>query len=359
MTFSKRRSVLMAAMTAVVAWSAGGVAAQQTFNLTIGSSHPTTWGPAGLMSNYFKPEVDKLLAQGGNRYKIVWKEAFGGTLFKFNDTMEAVRDGISDIAFVGSVWEPDTMPLSNVTYYAPFVTGDLGMVLATMDKMVRENPALRKEWEANNLKYLGAVGTETYHVWSKTPITKFDDLRGKRFNAPPSNLQWLRNTGAAGVEGGLPAYYANIQSGVVDGALSIYSGVGPFRLHEVASYIAEVDIGASFAGGMAINLERYNRLPKEVQDALTQAGKGYTREVLKITNDNAASTRTATVTAGSKVVKFSEAERLKWAQSLPDLPNEWAKAMDAKKLPGTEVMRAYLDETRKAGAKPLRDWVLR
>mgnify|MGYP003336781456 FL=1 len=327
----RRRAALVAAVGSVLAVGAIGTAsAQQTVNLTLASSHPVTWGPAGLMAKYFKPEVDRLLAEGGGKYKINWKEAYGGTLFKFNDTMEAVRDGIADIAFVGSVWEPDTMPLSNVTYYAPFVSGDLGLVTRIMDKMVRDNPALRKEWEANNLKYLGAVGTETYHVWSKTPITRFEDLRGKRFNAPPSNLQWLRNTGAVGVDGGLPAYYSNIQSGVVDGALSMYSGVGPFRLHEVAGYIAEVDVGAIFAGGLAVTLSRFNRLPQEVQTALVKAGEGYTQEVVRQTNELAVSTRGATTKAGSRIVQFSEADRLKWAESLPDLPNEWIKAQDRK-----------------------------
>lgn len=361
MSFSliTRRCFVALTVAGAFASTAGQAIAQQTINLTMGASHPVSWGPAGLMAKFFKPEVDKLLAEGGGKFKINWKEAYGGTLFKFNDTMEAVRDGIADIAFVGSVWEPDTMPLSNVTYYAPFVTGDLGVVISAMDRMVRENPAMRKEWEANNLKYLGAVGTETYHVWSKTPITKFDDLRGKRFNAPPSNLQWLRNTGAVGVDGGLPAYYANIQSGVVDGALSMYSGVGPFRLHEVAGYIAEVDVGAVFAGGLAITLSRFNKLPKEVQEALVKAGEGYTREVVRQTNELAASTRTSTMTAGSKIVRFSDEDRLKWAQSLPELPTEWVKAQEARKLPGAEVMRAYLDEMRKAGAKPLRDWSVR
>lgn len=351
-----RRSLVTVAVAGIMATAAGMACAQQTINLAIGASHPVSWGPAGLMAKYFKPEVDRLLAEGGGKFKINWKEAYGGTLFKFNDTMEAVRDGVVDIAFVGSVWEPDTMPLSNVTYYAPFVTGDLGLVIGAMDRMVRENPSMRKEWEANNLKYLGAVGTETYHVWSKTPITKFEDLRGKRFNAPPSNLQWLRNTGAVGVDGGLPAYYANIQSGVVDGALSMYSGVGPFRLHEVAGYIAEVDVGAIFAGGLAVTLSRFNRLPREVQEALVKAGDGYTREVVRQTNELAVSTRAATMAAGSKVVRFSDADRLKWAQSLPELPTEWVKAQEARKLPGAEVMRAYLEELRKAGVKPLRNW---
>lgn len=288
---------------------AGTAAAQQTINLTIGASHPTTFLPVGVMANHFKPEVDRLLKEGGNKFRINWREAYAGTLFKLQDTMEAVRDNIVDVSFVGSVWEPDTMSLSNVTYMTPFTTGDLALVMNTVDKLVRENPALRKEWEANNLQYLGAVGIETYHVWSKVPILKFDDLKGKRYNSPGASAHWLRNTGAVGVDGGVPTYYTNVQTGVTEGALSFYTGIIGIRLHEVAPHIAEVDLGAMFGGGVAMPLDKFRKLPKEVQDAFAAAGKLYTQALIRETNSRIDSSKKAMVDAGAKVVKFSDAER--------------------------------------------------
>lgn len=355
-SFGRTRSIFLAAVCAAISFEPGIVAAQQSINLTIASSHPTTFMPVGLMSGYFRTEVDKALADGGNKYRIVWKEAYGGTLYKLQDTMEAVRDGITDIGFVGSVWEADTMPLSNVTYFAPFVTGDVNLVLRTLDTMIRQNPDIRKEWESNNLQYLGAIGIETYQLWSKSPVLKFDDLKGKRYNAPSTSLQWLRNTGAAGVDGGLPTYYTNVQAGVVDGAITMYSGILPFRLHEVATHITEADIGAQFAGGLAISLDRFRKLPPEVQAALVKVGQGYTSEVISETLKRIESSRKAMADAGAKIVKLPEAERVKWAHSLPDIAGEWAKEQESKGLPARAVLRAFMDEARKAGAKPLRDW---
>ena len=335
---------------------AGSAAAQQTINLTIGSSHPTAFLPTGVLANHLKPEVDRLLKEGGNKYRINWREAYAGTLFKLQDTMEAVRDNIVDVAFVGSVWEPDTMPLSNVTYMTPFTTGDLALVLNTVDKLARENPGLKKEWEANNLQYLGTVGIETYHLWSKVPILKFEDLKGKRYNSPGASAHWLRNTGAVGVDGGVPTYYTNVQTGVTEGALSFYTGIIGIRLHEVAPHVAEVDIGAMFAGGAAVTLDKFRKLPKEVQDAFVAAGKSYTQTLIRETNSRIESSKKAMVDAGAKVVRLSDAERLRWAQSLPDIAGEWAKAAEAKGLPARAVLKAYMDEVRKAGAKPVRDW---
>ena len=58
----------------------GHVHAQQTFKLTIASSHPTTLPWVGLMSTLFVPEVNKRVEALGKGYKIEWKEAYGGQL---------------------------------------------------------------------------------------------------------------------------------------------------------------------------------------------------------------------------------------------------------------------------------------
>ena len=41
---------------------------------------------------------------------------------------------------------------------------------------------------------------------------------------------------------------------------------------------------------------------------------------------------------------------------MPNIAKEWAERIDKQGLPGTKVLAAYMDELRKAGAKPVRDW---
>ena len=35
---------------------------------------------------------------------------------------------------------------------------------------------------------------------------------------------------------------------------------------------------------------------------------------------------------------------------------QWAKALDAQGKPGTEVLKAYMEAMRAAGATPVRNW---
>ena len=82
-----RLAITAAAAAATLAMPA---MAQQTFKLTIASSHPTTLPWVGLMSTLFVPEVNKRVEALGKGYKIEWREAYGGQLYKMNATLSSV-----------------------------------------------------------------------------------------------------------------------------------------------------------------------------------------------------------------------------------------------------------------------------
>ena len=351
----KTRTLILPALLAGL-FAAGPAAAQQVINLTIASSHPTTFPPVGMMQSFFKPEVDRILEARGNKYKIRWKEAFGGTLYKLTDTMEAVRDGITDIGYVGTLWEGDTMPLSNMSFFTPFSSGNMTVVSNVMERLTREHPAIRAEWERNNMKFIGAMVTESYDLWTTKPVKSFADLQGRRINAPGTAARWLQGTGATPVDGGFPTYYTNIQTGVTEGAVSYYSGIFSVRVHEVAPHITEVNLGSMFLGGIGMNLERFNKLPKDVQDALLEAGRKYAPELIAENQRRYEAARKAMAAAGSTIVQMSADDRQKWVQALPNIAKDWAAGLEAKGVPANEVLRAYMSELRKAGEKPARNW---
>ncbi len=193
--------------------------AQSTLNITIASSHPVAVFWVAMMKNVFQPEVDKILRDNGNTHKINWREAYGGTLYRFQDTMEAVRDNITDIGYVGTLWEGSTMPLQNVTYFTPFATGDHGVVANAFERMNETVPAIRQNWEGLNMIPFTSYITDSYHLWTNFPVRSVDDLRNRKISAPGTSANWLQGTGATPVDGALTTYYTDIQTGVSEGAL--------------------------------------------------------------------------------------------------------------------------------------------
>lgn len=327
--------------------------AQQRVTVNIGSSHPTTNIWAFAMKEVFQPEVDRILKAGGGKYEVRWRENYGGTLYKFTDTRAAVRDGIVDVGMVGTVWENSAMPLQNVTYFTPFATTNHEQLIEIFDKLNASVPALRDSWAAQNMVPLSSLITDSYDIYANFPVTNLESLKNKRINAPGTSANWLRDTGATPVDGALTTYYTNIQTGVTQGALSFASGIGPARVYEVAKHLTRVDIGAMYFGSVAVNKKFFDKLPKEVQDAMLQAGKATSKAHGQHVTKTANAALETMKAAGLQITELPQAEKTKWVNSLPNIVAPWLQTTgDA----GKQVLKAYFDELRARGGKPLRDW---
>ncbi len=350
---SRRTFLAAAAGTAAVPLVAIKASAQQTLTVNIASSHPVQNFWVAMMKNVFQPEVDKLLRDGGNQFRINWREAYGGTLYKFQDTMEAVRDNITDIGYVGTLWEGSTMPLQNVTYFTPFSSGDHGAVARAFDKLNADVPAVRDAWTRLDMVPLSSFITDTYHIWSNFPVTKLDDLRNRRLSAPGTSANWLTGTGAVPVDGALTTYYTDIQTGVSEGALSFFVGILPTRVYEVAKYVTKVDLGAMYVGGIAINKRVHDRLPKPVQDVMKKAGAEATAKHVADVSSRIDAAEKEMVSKGSIITTLPAAERERWVKGLPNLAKTW---VDTSGPAAKEVLNAYFATLRAAGNNPSRAW---
>jgi len=335
------------------AMATGPALAQERVTINIGSSHPTTNIWAWAMKDVFQPEVDRLLKEGGNKYAVRWRENYGGTLYKFTDTRTAVRDGIVDVGMVGTVWEGSAMPLQNVTYFTPFSTTNHEMLIEIFDKLNAELPALRNSWAAQNMVPLSSLITDSYDIYATFPVLNLQSLKNRRINAPGTSANWLRETGATPVDGALTTYYTNIQTGVTEGALSFASGIGPARVYEVAKHLTRVDIGAMYFGSVAANKKFFDALPKEVQDAMLKAGKATSVAHGKHVTRTAEAALDTMKKAGLQITDLPQAEKTKWVNSLPNIVGPWLQSNGDQ---GKAVLKAYFDELRARGAKPLRDW---
>jgi TRAP-type C4-dicarboxylate transport system substrate-binding protein len=346
-----RRSLLLG--TATLPLFALRAQAQSAVNITIASSHPVANYWVSNMKNVFQPEVEKHLRDNGNTHRINWREAYGGTLYRFQDTMEAVRDNITDIGYVGTLWEGSTMPLQNVTYFTPFATGDHGVVANAFERLNETQPAIRQNWESLNMIPLSSYITDTYHIWSKFPIRTLDDLRNRKISAPGTSANWLQGTGATPVDGALTTYYTDIQTGVSDGALSFFVGILPTRVYEVAPHITKCDVGAMYVGGIAVNRQRFGRYPDAVRNALVAAGKVATQKHIEDVSARVAASEAEMAQKGAIITTLAPAERERWIRGLPNIARTW---VDSSGPAARDVLTAYFAAIRAAGQTPGRNW---
>lgn len=332
------------------------IANAETIRLTIASSHTTGLPWVGVMSTLVVPETNRRLEAMGSEHRIRWTETYGGALYKYSNTLEAVEIGLTDMGWVGTLWELSKMPLQTVTYYAPFVTDDYHMIYEIMNDLHANVPAVRDAWAEQNQRYLGGSALDTYHLMTNFPVDSMDDLRGRKILAPGPSAAWLEGTGAVPVEGGLTTYYTQIQTGVADGVLTILTGAPPYRLHEVAPYITLVGLGAQLTGAMSINLDTWNSLPEDVRGVLAELGDEYSKGVADELDARYARGLESMQAEGATVTALPAEEKIKWLNGLPDIAGRWVEATEARGIPAGEVLQIFMDAVRARGGQPLRDW---
>lgn len=329
-------------------------ASAETYNLTMSSSHPTVLPWVGQLSTLVVAESNNRLEAMGSEDRIEWTEAYGGSLYGFKDTLEAVGDGLTDAGWVGTLWEGSKMPLQNVTYFTPFVSDDLVGTLKIMNELHRDVPALREAWEDENVVFLGASGVETYHLFTNFPVNSLADLEGRKVIAPGPSANWIAHLGAVPVDGALPTYYNQIQTGVADGVVVIITGAFPNKHYEVAPYVTLVGLGAHMTGGLGINKDVWEGLSDDVRQVLTELGQEYTVAHAEEVMARYEAFKAKLPEVGATVTELPEEEIASWADGMPNLAGDWVNANADKGA--QEVLDAYMAAVRDAGLEPRIDW---
>ena len=118
----------------------------------------------------------------------------------------------------------------------------------------------------------------------------------------------------------------------------------------------KVNFGAMFAGGIAINKARFDRLPAEVQTAIREAGDEWTAQYARAQGAAVNAAFQGMLAAGARSSELSAAERQRWAEALPQVAKLWSADAQGKGLPANEVLGGYTGGLTQGGAKLPRDW---
>ncbi len=333
----------------------GNVALAETVSITLVNGHPPVFRWVKHLTNTFIPAVNKELE--GSGITINWSEQYGGSLAKVGGELEALEEGLAEVAVVPSLFEPAKLPLQNVSYYTPFGTKDPEKTTKIIDDLHRTVPEMSAAWEKHNMTYLGGgFGIDDYQLFTTFPVNSVEDLKGRKIGTPGAAINWLKGTGAVGVSGNLTKYYNAIKTGVYDGAIVFVSAALPAKLFEVAPYVTRVSFGSPYVGGMAANKEWYDSQPEALKKALKKGAQAYTAAYSADLKASVTKFTTIMEGKGAKFSDFEAAKRQSWAKNMPNFAMDWAKALDDKGLAGTKVLKAYMDAQRTEGVEPLRDW---
>jgi len=133
-------------------------------NLRIGSGHPPGVVYAGLMIDYFQPELKKRVEERTD-HTINFVEGYSGSIVKVTEVLEGVQDGILDIGGFCYCFEPSNLPLHAFQVMLPFGTMDPVTSLKIAQEVYAEVPYLTDVFEDNfNQKLLSRIADGGYNL---------------------------------------------------------------------------------------------------------------------------------------------------------------------------------------------------
>ena len=329
----------------------------KTYTLRIGAGHPS--GPAVYttqLQNFFVPEVERRVAEQ-TLYKVQFIEGYGGSIATVAETLESVESGILDIGAYCVCFEPSKLFLHNFMYFVPFGPQDSEQSVKTARAVYEKNPWLGQQLTEHYNQFLLALnGWDNYHLGTVDAWQDIDDLKGVKIGGAGPNLPWLEHAGVIPVQSTLPDGYLSLETGVYEGWLMFPSAYYSFKFHEPAPFYTEIGFGAM--GGAVIvtaNNKRFNKLPIEVQNIIKEVAREYEQLGAKALNARQVKGLENLKNSGATVNSIDQAVRQRWAQSLSEFPNSMAQDANGRDMPGTEILRSYIQEIDKSGY----DWPVR
>jgi TRAP-type C4-dicarboxylate transport system substrate-binding protein len=268
------------------------------------------------------------------------------------DTLEGVQSGLIDIGGYCFCFEASNLPLNAFQVMLPFGSMNSETSVKLARTVYNKVPQLSKVFEDKfNQQLIALISDNGYNLGTTFEWNKVSDLKGRKIAGAGLNLKWLEYAGAVPVQSSLPEAYTSMQTGVYNGWIMFPSAWVNFKLNEVANNYTEVGFGAITWHGLTINKARMARLPKDVQTIIIEVAKEFEAKTGTVNQENYPKQIAQLKTLGVNVKSVPDAVRLEWANSLKDWPQTMATDLDAKGLPGTQVLKITLEEAEKLGHK--------
>jgi TRAP-type transport system periplasmic protein len=281
--------------------------------------------PSAQMLTLIGPSfADKISQATNGRVKL--KLYADGVLCKAAATYDAVESGIADIGWSMPSYTPGKFPLMELLE-VPGLSYNNCMVssLVANDIYKKYTPQ-----SFSKTKILLMVGNSPGVLHTKNPIKNQADLKGVEIRAVGPSGDSIKLLGGVPVAMPMPDAYMALEKGVVKGILCPLDPLQAFKLAEVTKYTTVTNFLYNSTFFYAMNLNKWNSLPADVQAAIQKVSDSFALEHGKMWEsiEEQALTYAAEKT-GHQSVKLDAGETEKWQQVIkPVMDSYSSKTVD-------------------------------
>jgi TRAP-type C4-dicarboxylate transport system substrate-binding protein len=343
------------AAAAVVLLAAAAGASADTIKLSIGAGYPLTASWQGPVKTFFIPRLTERVKKETG-HTLVWTEAWGGSVCKPGECLEAVESGLLDVADVLAATEPAKLMAHNFSFFVPFGSPDPRVVAKAAQEVYDKTPALKTVLESRYKQvFLGVGVTSNYGLVTTFKWKDFGELKGRKIAAVGPNMPWMQGSGVTGVQSNLNEAYTSLQTGVYDGWIVFADAVVSFKLTEITKQYVDMDFGAASTPLLTMNANTWKSLPANVQKIFLEVGREWNKNMGAVAYEKQEATIKRMKEVGFDVRQADFATKQAWAKGLPNIPKQRFDEINKAGMPG-EVVYTYIKALKAAGHKFPRDW---
>jgi TRAP-type transport system periplasmic protein len=265
-------------------------------------------------------------------------------------TFDAVRDGLMDLSYVTASYTParHVMPLM------PELPGmgDTSVVNSIAYSRIHWKH-FHKLGEYKGVKLIGVFTHGPGQMFTKKPVANINDIKGLKIRTGGGIAEQVANAlGASAFVKPAPESYELLKSGVADGVFFPLESIVSFKLETVLEQATLFPGGMySSAFGFFMNEGKWNKLPKQDQDAIEKLGYEHVARTAGMAWD-AGDKKGMDVlrSSGVKVISADKALLAEVQKRSAPLIEDWIKKASAKGIDAKAVLEEFRAELKKVAA---------
>jgi TRAP-type C4-dicarboxylate transport system substrate-binding protein len=325
------------------------LAASKKFTLTFA----TNTAPVDYRGTVEKLWIEEIEKHTKGMVKI--QPYWGESLLKGKEILKGVQDNVTNFGQVNINYYPKRLLTNSAIVLFQEGPQKFENILWIYHKMYNEIPAMNGEFEKFNQKPIFAYTVLPTATCFTQPVKTLDDFKGKRIRAASRwALAVLKGTGATPVSVPWGDCYMALQTKSIEGVYTNYDSLHRTKLYEPAPYVyVTKQLWMPTPYLININLSTWKKLPKDIQDQISQAGKAaenrvadlYAKWFDKIVQEERKLGCTVTIATDKEIDQWTSMPEVKQIQ------DQWLTEVKKAGLKDAEKVLRQVEEIVKAGIR--------